>query len=514
MRVDGDLALLHRLEQRRLGLRRGPVDLVGEHDVGEDAAGAELELVGGAVPHRHAGDVGRQEVGGELDAVARAADRRRDRLGQRGLADAGDVLDEEVALGEEAHEREVHLLALALDDALDVAEQGREQAAERRVAARRGGGLNHEHLQRGRPDGTRERLGRSAPGPDGPATVRTHDERAGPDALPGAVVLGACRRARAACARRCGRPRWRRRPRLARPRWWRRAAVPARCPTPTTCGSASRPSTARRGRPDPARPRRATSSGAGDEAGAAGAPDGARNRPIGGGSRPGRLPPDRDDPWRSRRLGRALLLNASFEPLCVVPMRRAVVLVLKEKAEIVARNGAVLHSERAELPGAGGDPPPPLRPGAVPQPGAAVAPGRVRPRRPPLPVLQPGGREHRPRGAPLPRWPARLGQRGGLVPGLQLPQGGPPPLRGRPPPAHPPREPRPTSGSWRAPARSTPPGSPSSPRSPAPFAAAWLFALRTSVGTESQPNAPSGAHFRVTGRKRERCGLKSGARGV
>ncbi len=49
-------------------------------------------------------------------------------------------------------------------------------------------------------------------------------------------------------------------------------------------------------------------------------------------------------------MGRALLLNASFEPLCVVPMRRAVVLVLKEKAEIVARNGAVLRSERASLP--------------------------------------------------------------------------------------------------------------------------------------------------------------------
>ena len=49
-------------------------------------------------------------------------------------------------------------------------------------------------------------------------------------------------------------------------------------------------------------------------------------------------------------MGRALLLNASFEPLCVVPMRRAVVLVLKEKAEIVARNGAVLRSERAQLP--------------------------------------------------------------------------------------------------------------------------------------------------------------------
>lgn len=49
-------------------------------------------------------------------------------------------------------------------------------------------------------------------------------------------------------------------------------------------------------------------------------------------------------------MGRALLLNASHEPLCVVPMRRAVVLVLKEKAEIVARNGAELHSERVTLP--------------------------------------------------------------------------------------------------------------------------------------------------------------------
>jgi 5-methylcytosine-specific restriction endonuclease McrA len=42
----------------------------------------------------------------------------------------------------------------------------------------------------------------------------------------------------------------------------------------------------------------------------------------------------------------ALLLNASFEPLCVVSPRRAVVLLLKDKAEVVHRNGAVFHSER------------------------------------------------------------------------------------------------------------------------------------------------------------------------
>jgi 5-methylcytosine-specific restriction endonuclease McrA len=49
-------------------------------------------------------------------------------------------------------------------------------------------------------------------------------------------------------------------------------------------------------------------------------------------------------------VARALLLNASFEPLCVVSSRRAVVLVLKEKAEIVHRNGAEFRSERRTVP--------------------------------------------------------------------------------------------------------------------------------------------------------------------
>jgi len=47
---------------------------------------------------------------------------------------------------------------------------------------------------------------------------------------------------------------------------------------------------------------------------------------------------------------RALVLNATDQPLAVVPARRAVVLVLKEKAEILATNGVVFRSERLELP--------------------------------------------------------------------------------------------------------------------------------------------------------------------
>ncbi len=48
-------------------------------------------------------------------------------------------------------------------------------------------------------------------------------------------------------------------------------------------------------------------------------------------------------------MGRALLLNASFEPLCILPVRRAVVLLLKERAEVIADTDVVLHSERAAI---------------------------------------------------------------------------------------------------------------------------------------------------------------------
>ena len=49
-------------------------------------------------------------------------------------------------------------------------------------------------------------------------------------------------------------------------------------------------------------------------------------------------------------MGAALVLNATYEPLCVVPLRRAVVLVLAEKAVVVEAGDTVMHSERLALP--------------------------------------------------------------------------------------------------------------------------------------------------------------------
>jgi 5-methylcytosine-specific restriction endonuclease McrA len=45
-------------------------------------------------------------------------------------------------------------------------------------------------------------------------------------------------------------------------------------------------------------------------------------------------------------MGRALVLNASHQPLAVISARRAVVLVLKDKAEVLVADGEVYRSER------------------------------------------------------------------------------------------------------------------------------------------------------------------------
>lgn len=48
--------------------------------------------------------------------------------------------------------------------------------------------------------------------------------------------------------------------------------------------------------------------------------------------------------------GHALVLNASFEPLCVVSGRRAVVLLLSAKAVTVEAGDTIMHSERSAVP--------------------------------------------------------------------------------------------------------------------------------------------------------------------
>jgi 5-methylcytosine-specific restriction endonuclease McrA len=48
-------------------------------------------------------------------------------------------------------------------------------------------------------------------------------------------------------------------------------------------------------------------------------------------------------------MSRALVLNTTYEPLCVVSARRAVVLLLTQKADLVADSGRRMHSERLSI---------------------------------------------------------------------------------------------------------------------------------------------------------------------
>jgi hypothetical protein len=123
----------HHLQQRRLGLRRAAVDLVGQHDVGEDRAGVEPEPLLFLVVDRDAGDVAGQQVRGELDAAPPPADAAGQTAGERGLTEAGHVLDQQVPLGQQGGQRHLDQLRLAFDHLLDVGRYGRRDL--RRIAA-------------------------------------------------------------------------------------------------------------------------------------------------------------------------------------------------------------------------------------------------------------------------------------------------------------------------------------------------------------------------------------------
>src|ERR1700754_4277537 len=52
---------------------------------------------------------------------------------------------------------------------------------------------------------------------------------------------------------------------------------------------------------------------------------------------------------RGRDGGRVLVLNASYEPINVCTVRRATVLLLKARAEVLEKGEGALHSELLEL---------------------------------------------------------------------------------------------------------------------------------------------------------------------
>ncbi len=92
--------------------------------MGEHRPGMKPERSGPLVVDAHPGDIGRQKIRGELDAVTGRLQRRRDAAGQRGLAQPRNVLDEQVPASEQAGQRQRNRLGLAPHHQLDVVDDG------------------------------------------------------------------------------------------------------------------------------------------------------------------------------------------------------------------------------------------------------------------------------------------------------------------------------------------------------------------------------------------------------
>ncbi len=96
------MPLGHHLEQCRLHLRGGAVDLVGEDEVRDDRAQFGIELFATLPVDPGADQVGRNEVGGELHAGERTADDLGEGLHREGLGHTGHAFEQHVAPGEDA----------------------------------------------------------------------------------------------------------------------------------------------------------------------------------------------------------------------------------------------------------------------------------------------------------------------------------------------------------------------------------------------------------------------------
>ena len=114
----GYLVLLHRLEQRGLGLGRRAVNFVGEDHVGENGAVDEdhAPALLGVLENLRARDVGGHQIGRKLNSLKFEMENLRDGFDEQGLGEAGRAGDEAMPTGEKRGEDLLDDVFLADDD--------------------------------------------------------------------------------------------------------------------------------------------------------------------------------------------------------------------------------------------------------------------------------------------------------------------------------------------------------------------------------------------------------------
>src|SRR5207248_2325549 len=103
--IDGDGALLHGLEQRRLRFGGGAVNFIGQQERGEEGAFEQRKLIALEVEYVVAGDIGGHEVGSELDALELGAEHGRQGAGEQGFSEARYAFYERVLIAQDDYQR-------------------------------------------------------------------------------------------------------------------------------------------------------------------------------------------------------------------------------------------------------------------------------------------------------------------------------------------------------------------------------------------------------------------------
>src|SRR6266487_2088254 len=114
--VDRDLMFLHRFKQRALRFGGRAIYLVDQHDLRKERPAMKREALLAPIENGIAENIGRKQVTRKLDALEGERERSRQRLGERCLAHARDIFNQEVTTREEAGDCELYRLILAYDN--------------------------------------------------------------------------------------------------------------------------------------------------------------------------------------------------------------------------------------------------------------------------------------------------------------------------------------------------------------------------------------------------------------
>ena len=106
--VDCHLLLFHHLEQCCLGFGRSAVDFVDEYQVGKNRPLLELECRIADIENAAARNIGRHEVGCELDAVEAQGSSARQEVNSQRFGYAGHAFNQHMAIAKKAGQHEAN----------------------------------------------------------------------------------------------------------------------------------------------------------------------------------------------------------------------------------------------------------------------------------------------------------------------------------------------------------------------------------------------------------------------